>query len=158
MRFYLLFTDGACQPNPGKGGWAFITYPETHSNKKVIRSGYEEVSTNNRMEITAVLEGLKHISNASEEGSEITLYADSKYILQTIESWLRKWSENGWKRKDKKPILNADLWKQIYKLLHDEKGISITSCVYIKGHSGHPENEQCDQLAVAEIQKNRQNE
>ncbi len=156
-----LYTDGACQPNPGKGGWAFIcivTYPEKHPNERVTRSGYEETSTNNRMEITAVLEGLKHAVHSSNNTGvcpEVTLYADSIYILRAIDSWLRNWSENGWKRKDKKSILNADLWKQIHKLLHEEKRISITSCVHIKGHSGHPENEECDQLAVAEIQINK---
>lgn len=160
MKFHL-FTDGACQPNPGKGGWAFIsvvTHPEKHSNKRVSRSGYEETSTNNRMEITAVLKGLKyivHISNNSGVCPEVVLYADSKYILQSIETWIIGWSKNGWKRKDGKPVLNSDLWKKIHKLLYDEKRVSIASCVHIKGHSGHPENEMCDQLAVAEIQKRK---
>lgn len=148
---YQLFTDGACQPNPGKGGWAFICYPKTHPKKRIVRSGYESESTNNRMEITAVLEGLQYISNSFKSLPEITLFSDSKYILQAIESWMQNWVKNGWRRKDNKPVLNCDLWKQIYTLA--EK-FSI-QCVHVKGHSGHPENEECDQLAVAEIQKNK---
>ncbi len=155
---YHLFTDGACQPNPGKGGWAFICCPKTHPKQRESRSGYAPTATNNRMEMTAVLKGLKHVvrlSNNSGVCPQVVLYADSKYILQAIESWMKNWSKNDWKRKDNKPVLNADLWKQIHKLLHEEKRISVVSCVHVKGHSGHPENEECDQLAVAEIQKNK---
>ncbi len=148
---YHLFTDGACQPNPGKGGWAFILYPKAQSKKRIVRSGYEAKSTNNRMEITAVLEGLKYVSKSFNKSPEFTLFADSKYILQAIGSWMKTWVKNDWKRKDKKPVLNLDLWKQIYTLSQD---IQIT-CVHVKGHSGHPENEECDQLAVAEIQANK---
>lgn len=148
---YHLYTDGACQPNPGKGGWAFIVYPKTHHKKRVVRSGYNAIATNNRMEMTAVLEGLKYINKSFDDSPNIILFADSKYILQAIGSWMHNWVKNDWKRKDKKPVVNSDLWKQIYVL--SEK-IPI-SCVHIKGHSGHPENEECDQLAVAEIQKNK---
>ena len=149
IKFHL-FTDGACQPNPGKGGWAFIVYPKTHPKKRVIRSGYEATTTNNRMEMTAVLEGLKCVSKSFNNSPEVTLFADSKYILQAIGSWMKTWVKNDWKRKNKKPVLNADLWKQIYTL---SENIPI-SCVHIKGHSGHLENEECDQLVVAEIQTN----
>lgn len=108
--------------------------------------------------MTAVLEGLKHVIKLSNNPGvcpQVALHADSKYILQAIESWMKNWSKNNWKRKDNKPVLNADLWKQIYKLLHEEKRVSVASCVHVKGHSGHPENEECDQLAVAEIQINK---
>lgn len=150
MKFNL-FTDGACQPNPGKGGWAFIVYSDTHPERRVVRSGYNVIATNNRMEITAVLEGLKYVSKLFHASLEITLFSDSKYILQAIDSWMQNWVKNNWKRKDKKPVLNDDLWKQIHIL---SKKIAI-SCVHIKGHSGHPENEECDQLAVAEIRINK---
>lgn len=150
MKFHL-FTDGACQPNPGKGGWAFIIYPKTHPQKRVVRSGYQAKTTNNRMEMTAVLEGLKCISKSFDNSPEVILFADSKYILQAIDSWMQTWVQNDWKRKDKKPVLNSDLWKQIYALSED---IPI-SCVHIKGHVGHVENEECDQLAVTEIQRNK---
>ncbi len=149
MEFHL-FTDGACQPNPGKGGWAFILYPKTHPKKRIVQSGYDDKTTNNRMEMTAVLNGLIHISKF-DISPEITLFADSKYILQAIESWVNIWAKNGWKRKDKKPVLNVDLWKQIHVLTEN---LPIT-CIHVKGHSGHPGNEECDQLAVAEIQINQ---
>ena len=103
------------------------------------------------MEITAVFEGLQYVSKSFNSSPEITLFSDSKYILQAIDSWMHNWIQNDWKRKDNKPVLNSDLWKQIYTL--SEK-FSI-QCVHVKGHSGHPENEECDQLAVAEIQKNK---
>jgi ribonuclease HI len=151
-----LFTDGACQPNPGKGGWAFILY--LSKKKKVTRSGYEKISTNNRMEITAVLEGLKYVAQLPDSTKvcpQVTLFSDSKYVLQAIETWMKNWNRNGWKRKDKKPVVNSDLWKQVHKLLHEDKKVSIVSCVYVQGHSGHLENEECDQMAVAEIQKNK---
>lgn len=148
---YHLITDGACQPNPGKGGWAFILYPKTHPKERVVRSGYEAKATNNRMEMTAVLEGLKYIAKSFNNSPEVILFADSKYILQAISSWMKTWVKNDWKRKDKKPVLNADIWKEIHAL---SKNIPIT-CVHIKGHSGHPENEECDQLSVAEIQINK---
>lgn len=153
MRYHL-FTDGACQPNPGKGGWAFILYPKAYPKKRVTRSGYDATATNNRMEITAVLEGFKYVVHATCNSGvcpDITLFSDSKYILQAIESWMQSWATNGWKRKDKKPVLNSDLWKQI----HDMSTRILVSCVHIKGHSGHPENEECDQLAVTEIQVNK---
>jgi len=104
-----LYTDGACQPNPGKGGWAFILYPKTKNKKRVIRSGYDATSTNNRMEMTAVLEGLKYISKTFNDSPKVTLFADSKYILQAIGSWMHNWVKNDWKRKDKKPVINSDL-------------------------------------------------
>lgn len=146
MKFNL-YTDGACQPNPGQGGWAFIVYPDANSQKKVSQSGYEEKSTNNRMEITAVLEGLKYIQSISQNDSRITLYSDSKYILGAIETWMDNWVKNNWLRKDNKPVLNDDLWKEIYAICQK---IPV-KCIHIKGHSGHPENEECDKLAVAEI-------
>lgn len=144
-----LFTDGACQPNPGNGGWAFIVYPEDCPNKRTAKSGFEQNTTNNRMEITAVLRGLQYLEKAFID-PEITLFSDSKYIVQSISSWMRGWARNGWKKKDKKPVLNVDLWKEMLRLV-DKLSIK---CVHVKGHSGHPENEECDQLAVKEIQTN----
>jgi len=156
---FCLFTDGACQPNPGKGGWAFIAYPEKHKERKTVKAGYEEKSTNNRMEITAVLEGLKFLIEISKwvdisevkADHSIVLYSDSKYIIGAIDSWMHNWSKNGWKRKDKKPVLNVDLWKEIYSLCQK---IDV-ECIHVKGHSGHPENEECDQLAVKQIAANK---
>jgi len=149
---YHLFTDGACQPNPGKGGWAFILHPEEHPDSRIVKSGYEEQSTNNQMEITAVLEGLKEALKALRVpysgNPTVKLFADSKYILNGIETWMHNWEKNNWIKKDKKPVLNLDLWKEMFEL---NSKIHII-CEYIKGHSGHPENEECDRLAVKQIE------
>ncbi len=151
---YHLYTDGACQPNPGNGGWAFILYPEGHEHNRLIKHGYVEKSTNNIMEITAVLNGLKAASQALQVDKSkptIKLFSDSTYILNGIEQWMHTWVQNNWIKKDKKPVMHVDLWKQIYKL--DQK-LNIV-CKHIKGHSGNPENEECDRLAVKEIHANR---
>lgn len=145
---YHLFTDGACQPNPGQGGWAFLVYPENEPHKKETRAGFEESSTNNRMEITAVLEGIKFTTNKMEEEDSILLCSDSKYIIQGIDNWMHAWQKNNWKRiNSNKPLLNLDLWKQIYALIHQ---ISV-KCKHVPGHSGHLENEECDNLATQQI-------
>jgi ribonuclease HI len=102
------------------------------------------------MEITAVLEGLKYIQSVDKDSS-ITLYSDSKYILGGVESWMSNWIKNNWLKKDNKPVLNADLWKEIYAI---SQKIPI-KCVHVKGHSGHPENEECDKLAVDQIAANK---
>ena len=152
---YHLYTDGACQPNPGQGGWAYILYPKGYPKKQVVESGYVPQTTNNRMEIIAVLEGLKYVSglnlfsNQSEQ-SIIKLFSDSKYILDGLSVWMHNWASNGWKKKNKKPILNRDLWEQLYELYNK---ITI-ECIHIKGHSGHLENEECDRLAVKQISEN----
>ncbi len=151
MVFYL-FTDGACQPNPGNGGWAFIIYPKEHPKKRVIQSGYEKDTTNNRMEITAVLKGLSYITKRFKvEEDSVILCSDSKYLLNGIKTWMHNWVKNDWKKKDKKPVLNNDLWKKIYSLSQDLE----IECNHIHGHTGHPENEECDQLAVAQIVKHK---
>ncbi len=152
-----LFTDGACQPNPGEGGWAFIVYPETHSEKRVARCGYEANTTNNRMEITAVLKGLEYLSTwkgcASESlrnSFEIMLFSDSKYLINGLKIWMHNWVKNDWKKKNDKVISNDDIWRQLYSMY---KGMTI-NCQYIKGHSGHLENEECDKLAIKQIKDN----
>jgi ribonuclease HI len=153
MKFHL-FTDGACQPNPGNGGWAFIAHPELDPKNRAVHSGYQENTTNNRMEMTAVVEGLKYLTEVDEFSSncidlEVVLYADSKYLINGIQVWMHNWCKNNWRKKDNKPVLNSDLWKQLHALSQKVK----LECEHIKGHSGHPENEECDQLAVAEISK-----
>ncbi|MHA2281549.1 MAG: ribonuclease H family protein [Promethearchaeota archaeon] len=153
---FRLYTDGACQPNPGCGGWAFITYQETHPEKRIVKSGYNDKTTNNRMEIIAVLEGLKYVIRAiklvaSSETHSVTLCSDSKYLLNGIETWMHDWIKNSWKKKNGKNVLNSDLWAEIYALSQE---ISL-KCEHVRGHSGHLENEECDQLAVAQITQNK---
>ena len=154
---FCLYTDGACQPNPGNGGWAFIAYPEEHPEDQVSQSGYQENTTNNRMEMTAVVKGLAYLFTWQGCSSEqlntplrITLCADSKYLLNGVETWMHKWTKNGWKRKDGKPVQNVDLWKEIYFRYE-----LIVKCTHVLGHTGHIENEECDRLAVEEIEKHK---
>ena len=133
-----LFTDGACSGNPGKGGWgAVLRYGQSEREL----SGGEKSTTNNRMELTAVIMGLK----ALKEPCHVTLTTDSKYVSDGLsKGWARSWQKNGWRKADKKPALNPDLWEELLWLtdIHD------VDIVWVKGHAGHPENERCDRLAV----------
>ena len=143
MKRIEMFTDGACKGNPGPGGWcAILRY---NGVEKVI-SGGEKDTTNNRMELSAVLFGLK----ALKEPCHITLQSDSKYVLDSIsKGWVYGWQKKGWKKSDGKPALNVDLWQQLLTEIakHEIK------YVWIKGHAGHPENERCDAQAVKESEK-----
>jgi ribonuclease HI len=135
-----IFADGACSGNPGPGGWgAILRYGEY---KKEL-SGGERMTTNNRRELTGVIEAL----SALQYPCEVRLTTDSKYIVDSIKNgWARNWRERGWVKADKKPALNADLWERLLKLLDIHK----VKFVWVKGHAGHPENERCDKLAVKE--------
>jgi ribonuclease HI len=143
MKQIKIFTDGACSGNPGPGGWgAILRYGE---NEKQI-SGGEPETTNNRMELTAVIEAL----NLLKEPCEVMLYSDSKYVCDAIDKgWAKSWKRNGWIKSDKKPALNSDLWEAMLTLL-DKHRIIVN---WVKGHAGHPENECCDRLAVAQSEK-----
>lgn len=141
----LLFTDGACSGNPGPGGWAFILkHPASGKVKEV--SGYERETTNNRMELMAVIEGLKALSRPDVLVEVLT---DSEYVRKGMLEWMAGWKKNGWKRKEKGktvPLKNDDLWKQLDELKADHPRMKLTR---VAGHSGHPENDRCDELAVA---------
>ena len=133
-----LFTDGACSGNPGPGGWGAIL---RYKGVEKELSGGEKETTNNRMELTAAIKGL----SALKEPCSVTLTTDSKYVADGINlGWAKKWRSNGWRKADKKPALNPDLWEELLNLCekHDVK------IVWVKGHDGHPENERCDKLAV----------
>ena len=134
-----LYTDGACSGNPGPGGWACILlYKDT---EKELCGGASE-TTNNRMEITAVIEGLK----ALKESCSVDLYTDSKYVMEGATKWLQSWQEKGWKRADKKPVLNVDLWQALATLLSQHEIVWH----WVKGHAGNPYNERVDALAVGQ--------
>lgn len=138
-----MFTDGACSGNPGPGGWGTILRCRT-TEKEL--SGGEANTTNNRMELLAVINGL----SALKRKCDITIYTDSQYVVNGItKGWAQSWKKNGWRKKDKKPALNADLWDMLLNLLSEHE----YSFVWLKGHDGHPENERCDALAVAQSQK-----
>ncbi|MDR2704444.1 MAG: ribonuclease HI [Planctomycetaceae bacterium] len=138
----ILYTDGACSGNPGPGGWGFILrHPK--SGKEIERSGGEAVTTNNRMEMLAVIEGLKALTRPTS----VELISDSKYVLQGLKEWLPRWKANGWKRKPREEsssLKNVELWQELDRLVTQHR-IKFT---HVKGHAGHPENERCDKLAV----------
>lgn len=143
MDTVLLYTDGACSGNPGPGGWCAILRCR---NKEKELFGSERETTNNRMELTAVIEGLK----ALKRPCKVTVISDSKYVCDAInQRWLALWERKGWRKADGKPVLNPDLWQALSALLQQHK----VSFEWIKGHDGHPENERCDTIAVREYQK-----
>lgn len=143
MKEINLYTDGACSGNPGPGGWCAIL---RYNTAQKVLSGGEKATTNNRMELTAVIEGLK----ALKEPCKVNCFTDSSYVCNAInKKWLDSWQAHDWKKGDKKPVLNPDLWQEIVKFttLHN------VTFNWIKGHNGHPENEMCDRVAVSEYQK-----
>lgn len=143
MKEVTIYSDGACSGNPGPGGWGTIL---DYKGKRKELSGGEEHTTNNRMELTAVIEGLK----ALKEPCRVKVITDSQYVFNGITlGWAASWKANNWRKKDKKPALNPELWDELLILVakHD------VTLEWIKGHAGHPENERCDELAVAESQK-----
>lgn len=143
MKKVEIYTDGACSGNPGPGGWGAVL---VYGSKELELSGGEQNTTNNRMEMTAVIKALK----ALRFPCEVTLTTDSKYVCDSInQGWVYSWQQNGWRKADKKPALNIDLWEQMLELL-DIHNVTFS---WVKGHNGHPYNERCDQLAVAEYQK-----
>ncbi len=138
MREVNLYTDGACSGNPGKGGYgAILSY---NGHEKVMSEGFI-LTTNNRMELLAAIIGLE----ALKEPCRVTLYSDSKYLVDAIEKgWVYSWKKKGWKKSDGKPALNPDLWERMLAQLK----IHDVTLVWLKGHAGHEYNERCDALAV----------
>lgn len=140
-----IYTDGACSGNPGVGGWASVLLYEQH--KKELY-GNDKETTNNRMELTAVIEALK----ALKRPCNVTLYSDSKYVIDSInKDWVYKWKANNWIKSDRKPALNTDLWKELLTLLE----VHRVKFVWVKGHNGNEYNERCDELAVKAIKEIR---
>lgn len=140
MKHVDIFTDGSCSGNPGAGGYGCIL--RYGSVEKEISGGSAQ-TTNNRMELTAVIEALRLL----REPCEVTLYTDSQYVVNGItKGWAESWKNNGWRKADRKPALNPELWDALLGLLaqHD------VTFVWIRGHAGHPENERCDRMAVAQ--------
>ncbi|MBR0466363.1 MAG: ribonuclease HI [Clostridia bacterium] len=138
-KYVEVFTDGACSGNPGPGGWGVLL---RYGNREKELSGGETDTTNNRMELTAAIMGL----SALKEPCKVNLVTDSKYVADGINlGWAKSWQQNGWRKADKKPAQNVELWEKLLALIdyHDVK------IVWVKGHAGHPENERCDRLATA---------
>ena len=142
MKEVILYTDGACSGNPGPGGYGAVLLFTDNGGKihrKEFSQGYKS-TTNNRMEIMGVIKGLESL----KEPCKVTLYSDSRYVVDAIEKgWAKRWRSNNWMRNKKEPALNPDLWGQLLDLL----GKHEVSCRWVKGHSNNLENERCDTLA-----------
>ncbi|MBQ9112210.1 MAG: ribonuclease HI [Clostridia bacterium] len=138
MKHVDIYTDGACRGNPGRGGWGAIL---VFGGKEKEMSGGEPMTTNNRMELMAAIRALE----ALKEPCEVTLTSDSKYLTDAInKNWLESWKKRGWKKADRSPVLNPELWQKIDELIHIHK----VTFVWVHGHAGHPYNERCDVLAT----------
>lgn len=143
MKEVTVYSDGACSGNPGPGGWGAIL---VFRGRECVLSGGEPQTTNNRMELLAAISALERL----KEPCAVLLVSDSRYVCESIkQKWVDSWEANGWRKADKKPALNADLWARMLIQLR-RHSVSIE---WIKGHAGHPYNERCDQLAVAACQR-----
>lgn len=137
-----IWTDGSCLGNPGRGGWAFVA---TDGKNIAERSGGESNTTNNRMELTAVIRAL----TAARRHSEIELHTDSQYVKNGMQSWIKNWKKNNWRTADKKPVKNQDLWMQLDEL----SNAIIIHWHWVRGHNGNEFNERCDELARIAAEK-----
>lgn len=139
MKHVDIYTDGSCRGNPGNGGWGAILVYRGHEKELC---GGERLTTNNRMELTAVIAALE----ALREPCEVTLTSDSKYVIDALEQgWAENWRSRGWKKSDNSPALNSDLWDRLLGQMNRHQ----VKMVWVKGHAGHPYNERCDRLATA---------
>jgi ribonuclease HI len=137
-----IYTDGACSGNPGPGGYGIVLLDDA-GNRRELSAGYRR-TTNNRMELRAVIVGLE----ALKSPCNVKLFSDSQYVVKAIEEkWLDNWIKRGWKKADKKPVMNVDLWKLLLPQLERHK----IKFIWTKGHAGNEENERCDELAVAAL-------
>jgi len=137
-----IWTDGSCLGNPGPGGWAFVA---TDGKNTAERSGGEANTTNNRMELMAVIRAL----TAAQRHSEIEIHTDSQYVKNGMQSWIKNWKRNNWRTADKKPVKNQDLWMQLDELAGKIK----LHWVWVRGHNGEEFNERCDELARTQAEK-----
>lgn len=143
MKTVEIFTDGACAGNPGPGGWAAIL---RYRDIEREISGFEGHTTNNKMELTAVIEAFKLL----KEPCRIRIHSDSQYLKKGITEWIRNWKRNGWMTAEKKPVKNRELWEALDAL----RGKHLVEWIWVRGHAGHAENERCDALAREQIFKN----
>jgi ribonuclease HI len=147
MNELFIYTDGACSGNPGAGGWGAVLL---YGGKEKELSGFEPETTNNRMELTAVIQGLQAIKPNGLGSTKINIITDSKYVADAInKNWTVNWQKNGWKNSQKKPTANRDLWEKLLDLTAKYH----PKFVWVKGHADNKYNNRCDRLAVAEIKK-----
>lgn len=162
-----IYTDGSSLGNPGPGGWGVVMIAndqlpinnkdKTSGKETIIKElgGHEKNTTNNRMELTAVIETLKCLKSDFQHIKEIIIYADSNYVLNGVTSWIYNWEKNGWKTANKKPVLNQDLWQELIALVRNTK-IKI-NWEKVKGHSGHVYNDRADEIATTYADKQKRN-
>lgn len=149
MKDIILYTDGACSGNPGPGGYGFILFYKDRSKEF---SGYDPCTTNNQMEITAVIKGLNQI----KEPCNVTIYTDSAYTMNAFEEkWIDNWIANNWKNANKKDVKNKELWQELIQAINRHTSVKW---VKVKGHSDNKYNNRCDELAREEIEKNKKEE
>jgi ribonuclease HI len=140
-----IYTDGACSGNPGAGGWGVVML---YNGKKKELSGYDPATTNNRMELTAIIRGLSAIKTKTPT----TVITDSKYVVDAInKNWITNWQNNNWKNSQKQPVANKDLWQELLSLI----ALHRPKFVWVKGHADNEHNNRCDTLATEEIAKRR---
>lgn len=145
MKKVTIYTDGACSGNPGKGGWGAILF---YKDQMREMSGFEENTTNNKMELTAAIKALERL----KEPCEVELYSDSAYLVNAfLEGWLTKWQMNGFRSSNKKPVQNVDLWQKLVEL----NNIHKITWIKVKGHADNVYNNRCDALATGEIAKHK---
>lgn len=142
MKSVQLITDGSCLGNPGPGGWAYILRYGAHKRE---HAGSEAQTTNNRMELTAAIQGLR----ALKEPCQVTIITDSEYVKNGITTWLKGWKKNGWKTAAKKPVMNQDLWQELDEAVNHHQ----TAWEWTKGHASHEDNNRCDELARAAAER-----
>ncbi len=147
MSEYTLYTDGGCHGNPGPGGWAYLI---EYDSKTIENNGGETQTTNNRMELTAVIRGLERIRETGDRNTgtvTVRVYTDSQYVKNGITKWIHTWLKNGWKTSARKPVQNRDLWMRLHELTQEFK----TEWKWLRGHAGHEGNERCDELVQQAI-------
>jgi ribonuclease HI len=158
-----IYTDGGCSGNPGPGGWAYVMVLETFQGSRVVeeKAGGEKDTTNNRMELTAVIESLRALKAANTDPQislrepmvrrQAVIFTDSQYVQKGITEWIHKWKKNAWRTSDKKPVKNQELWMELDSLA----GEFTLEWEWVKGHAGIEYNERCDTLAQEQIAKNK---
>jgi ribonuclease HI len=151
-----IYTDGGCSGNPGPGGWAYVMVLETFQGLKVLEesSGGEKDTTNNRMELKAVIESLKSLKTASDNPQsalprQAVIFTDSQYVQKGITEWIHKWKKNAWRTSDKKPVKNQELWMELDSLVNE----FTLGWEWVKGHAGIEYNERCDSMVQEAIKR-----